>query len=353
MGILDIFRTEKKNAIQLNQTNNQPFIPWVWAGKKGEKPLGNFLLQTCLNLIWRGISNITFEANPKGKSLTPEAIVNFIDSNATLLVNQYIRLGYICVFYDKDHFYRIPQDGEIKMDGNGRIINKYAIVIYSPQYQTERLSLLKVCFPIIAEINKIAGSDSYLTDTLGVLCILSGQDIPLNPAAKKQFMENMEQNYGTANGKLPLMLANNDIKVTQIDPKIKELGFQEKIEVLYKYIVNLFGIPLQLLFDQTSTYNNIKEARISFYDTTIRDWAEILLKVAQGLLTASNEFIPKNALTYHFNNIPELERTLSSFCEERTAYLHYLLELKAAGIEEVDKQIQELYNESKDLLKEV
>lgn len=352
MGFFDRFRTEKTNAIQLNDINHQAWFPWVFPVKKGDKPLGNFLFQAILNTIWRGLQNVTFENMSKGKTLTPEAIVDFIDDNSVLLINQYIRNGYICVFYNKDRKYWIPQDSDIKFDINGRIINKYAVVYYSPQYQTERSSLWKQALPIVLEMNKIAGSDSYLTDTLGVLCILSGQDIPLNPAAKKQFLENMEQNYGTANGKLPLMLANNDIKVTQIDPKIKELGFQEKIEVLYKFTANLMGVPVHLLLTDASTFNNVHEAKVFFYDSTIRSFAEILLKVARELLTATGDFVPQSVITYRIENVPELETTLSASCEERTALLEYLLKLRDAGMD-VDEQLIELYNESHDLLQRV
>lgn len=350
MGFLDNFR--KKNAVQINQVNAQAWYPWLLPIKKGDKPIGNFLLQAILNQIWRGISNITFEDMSKGKSLTPEAIVNFIDDNAVLLVNQYNRLGYICVFYNKERKYWIPQDSDIKFDLNGRIINKYAVVLYSPQYQSERSSLYKLSFPIIAEMNKIAGSDSYLTETLGCFGILSGKDMPLTNAEKENLQKGMSEQYGIADDKYKFMITNNPVTFTQVDSKIRELGFQDKIKTLYKYLANLWGVPLPLLFDDASTYNNVKEAKLYFYSNTIRFYAEILLKIARELLTASQEFIPQSTLTYRLENVPELETTLSAACEERGALLDYLLKLREAGMD-VDEQLIELYNESHDLLQRV
>lgn len=350
MGLFN--REKKENAVQINEVSQRyGWTPWIWTHKKSDKPLGNLLFQVIMNQLWRGISNVTFDTT-KQDSHTIESIIQFVDANATLLMNQYIRDGYICVFYDKDKNYRVPTDNEIKKDQYGRIINKFAIVIYSPQYQSERTSLFLISLPLIGEINHIAGSDSYLTETLGCFGILSGQDIPINPAGKEQMLSQMTEKYGIADDKYKFMLANHDIKYTEISPDLKALGFQDKIKEYYKYLANLYGIPLPLLFDEASTFNNVKEAKVYFYETTVRFYAEVILKVAQELLTASEDFIPKQAITYRIENVPELEKTLSSACAERKELLEYLLKMKEAGID-VSKELNELYNESKDLLKRV
>ena len=351
MGFFDNFR--RKNAIQINDVNNSPIslLPFTLNFNKNDKPLGNFFLNAIYNLLWQGISNVTFTQTGK-EMITPADICNFIDKNAVLLMNQYINMGFITVFYDKDRNYRIPKYAELKFDSDGRVINKYAIVIYSPQYQTERTSLAKQAIPIIATINKMAGSEDYLTDTLGCLSILSGQDLPINPAQKENFLKNFQQTYGIGQDKYQFLLTNREIKYIPIQPDVKGLQFNEKIEKSYKYLCNLFGVPLQLIFNDASTFNNVKEARVFFYNSTIRYYAEVLLKVARELLTASVDFIPQEAITYKLENLPELETTLSSACQERQALLNYLISLKNAGVD-TTAQIEQLYNESKDLLKRV
>jgi len=347
-------KSKAENAVQINEVSQQQWIytPWVFHHKdKKEKPLGNVYFQAIMNLIWNGISNITYDTSGK-PSLVLDNIVQFIDANSTLLVNQYLRLGFICVFYDEQQEYRIPQDQELKYDKYGRVINKYAVAIYSPQYQSERTSLFKIAFPMICWINKLAGSNDYLADTFGMFGVLSGKDIPLNPAGKKQLLESIQENYGSMSDRFPFMLANNEMTWTPIQPDASKLAFDDKIKDTYKILCNLFGVPTQLLFDDNSTYNNVKEARVMFYDTTIRSYAEILLKVAQALLVSSKEFIPKNALNYHFTNIPELEKSLSSAVAERTAWLEYLIKLRDAGLD-VEKELNDLYRESKDLPKNV
>lgn len=354
MGIFSKKNKEPEitNAFQVNEVNNSPsFLPWVWGFNRHDKPLGTFLLESILNVLYTGISNITLKGS--GKSLiVVNDITTFIDRNTTLLLNQWIQYGYMVVFYDKKHNYRIPSYEELKFDTNGRIINKFAVVIYSPQYQTNRTSLMKICIPVIGSINKMAGSDDYLTETLGCLSILSGQDLPSNPAQKENFLKNFSETYGIGNDKYQFLLSNREIKYTPINPPIKELGFSEKIEKAYKWLANIFGVPLQLLFNDASTFNNVKEARTYFYMNTVRYYAEQFLKVARELLTASNEFVPQNEINYKLENCPELEKTLSSACEERSVYLKYLLELRDAGID-VSKELNELYQESRTMLKEV
>lgn len=347
MGFFDRFR--KTNAIQINDINPRAWYPWVFPIKKGDKPLGNFLFQSILNQIWSGISNISFEDMTNGKTLTPEAICKFIDDNAVLLVNQYIRNGYICVFYNKDKKYWIPQDQDIRFDSDGRVVNKYAVVYYGPQYQTERSSLWRQSIPVIMEITKIASSDSYLTETLGCFGILSGKDMPLTSIEKENLQKGMPEQYGIADDKYKFMITNNPVIFTQVDSKIQELGFQDKIKTLYKYLANLWGVPLPLLFDESSTYNNVKEAKLYFYSNTIRFYAEILLKVARELLTASQEFIPQSTINYRIENVEGLDKTISETCAERTALLEYLLKLRDAGLD-VEEDLIELYNESHDIL---
>lgn len=345
---------ESKNAVQINEVSQQywNYTPWIFRPKdKKEKPLGAVYFQSIMNLIWNGIRNTTFTTSGK-PSLTLDAIVQFIDANATLLVNQYIRLGFIVVFYDEKGEYRIPQDSEIKYDKVNRVINRHAVVVYSPQYQTERTSLFKIAFPMILWINKLAGSNDYLSETFGCFGVLSSPDIPLNPQGKKQLLESIKENYGTMDDRYPFMLMNHDANWTAIQPDAAKLGFSDQIKDAYKILCNLFGVPLQLVFNEASTFDNMEQAKIMFYDSTIRSYAEVLLQVAQALLVASNEFIPKSSLNYKFQNIPQLEKSLSAACEERGALLDYLLKMREAGID-VDKELNELYQESKDMLNKV
>lgn len=348
---MGLFNRKKENAIQINDvSSNVHYSPFVFTHKKGERPVANVYLQVILNKLFSGISNVSFEVTKN--NLLGEDICKFIDNNAPLLIHQYIRLGFICIFYNDRKEYFIPKDQDIRKDSNGRVINRSAVVYYSHTYTTERKSLYMTIAPIMLTINKLSGTYDYLNDTLGCFGILSGSDIPLNPEGKKRMLDGMKDNYGTASEKYQFMLANNDMKYTNISPDIKGLQLQERLEDQYKLLCNYFGVPLPLIFEKARTFNNVREAKVFFYDTTIREYAEILLKVARELLTATGEFVPQNTITYRITNVPELESTLSSAVDQRKTFLSYLLELKTAGID-VDKEINLLAEESKDLLYKV
>lgn len=347
---------KKENAIQINEVSQSPNTwiprPWFFPIDKKSKPIGTLYLETILNTLWKGLSNLSFEKTGVVNSIVLEDIIDFIDSNITLLTNMWLNKGYICVFYNKNMTdLRIPQENEIKCDQYGRVINKYATVIYSPQYQTNRSSLMRIAMPIVLDINKMGGSEDFLTENFGFF-ILSSEDVPMSPQGKKQLVESMEENYGSAQGKYNYMLTNHSMDVKQVNPDFEQLSFREKMRDSAKILSSLFGVPIPLLFDTSLTYNNIVEAKKYFYDTTIRYYAEIFLKLARNLLTASNEFIPQASMTYKISNVPELEKTLSSAVEERKVWLEYLVALREAGVD-IDKELNDLYNESKDLIKRV
>lgn len=332
-----------QNAVQINQGPQQlnPVSMFCSSGAnlKFRNPLGTTYLYTIVGKILDASKNITFKS--KNNSIIIADIIHFIDSNCQLLIHQYMRLGFVCVFYNDKREYYIPNDNELKYDSKGRIINKKAVVMYSPEYQTHRGSKIKDSVPLVNDLNTLSLTKQYILDTLGVFGILSGQEIPLSPEGKRQLLKGLEENYGMADGKYKYLLSSGDLKYTQINPPIKDLNINNDIKEIYKLLANFFGVPIPLLLDDSSTYNNIIESKKYFYDTTIRSYAEVLLKVAQALLTASNEYILKSVITYRLENVPELETTLSAACSERVAYLKYLMELKNAGVN-VDKQLNDL-----------
>lgn len=332
-----------QNAVQINQGPQQlnplPMFCSSGANMKFRNPLGTTYLNTIIGKILDASRNITFKSS-KNSTITAE-IIHFIDSNCQLLIHQYMRLGFVCVFYNDRREYYIPSDNELKLDAQGRVINKRAVVMYSPEYQTHRGSKLKDAMPLVSDLNTLSLTKQYVLDTLGVFGILSGSEIPLSPEGKRQLLKGLQENYGMADGKYKYLLSSGDLKYQQINPPIKDLNLNGDIKETYKLLANLFGVPIPLLLDDASTYNNIVEAKKFFYDTTVRAYAEMLLKVAQELLTASNEYILKSVITYRLENIPELETSLSAACQERSTYLKYLMELKSAGVN-VDRQLAEL-----------
>lgn len=372
------FYNNKKlsNAHNLNDTevyeNHRPFYNIV--DYRGETlprnyqdeyylPLGNLFFDSIMNQLYKGLSNITLEDTSRDNRVG--VLVKYIDSNMSLLLNQYLKYGFIAIRYHFDkssntYKYSIPSKNQLTFDKESRkILDKNVTVWYSPIYQTlpfsnihDTTAPIDLINKIIYSINRMASADLFLTEKLGALGILTGVTLPSDPAKKDKFLKNFTRSYGITQDKYQFILSTHDLKYQNIDAKIDELHLGDKLKDMYKYLANLMGVPLPLLFDESSTYNNVKEARAYFYNTTVRYYAEIFLKVTQDVMTNTVVGVPQSMLTYRLENVPDLEITLSSACNERTALLDYFLKLKEAGID-VEQEIQNLYQESKDLLERV
>lgn len=349
MAFFDIFnrREKRQNAIQINPVDTtRNTVPCGWGlfdWKRGSRPFAPLYLWTALQHLHDGCSNITFETT-RGKSVVADSICSFLDSNASLLLTKWLFNGYIVVCYDKDHNYWLPQDSKIQLDQYGRVINRNAVVVYSPLYQTQRKNYIQMAKPILDLLDKLSNTMMETTDTMGVLPIISGQSIPANPKFKQELSEMMTKHYGWGEDQLRYFLSQQELKVDSIDLDIKGMELRDNLLSAFKSLLNFFEIPVELVIGGT-TYANREEARRYFYDNTIRRFAEAFLKVGRNLLTASEVFLPQSTITYRLTNVSGLETTLSDTCKEKTAYIDALIKLREAGVkvsEELDRVYEDL-----------
>lgn len=354
---MGLFNRRRKNAVQLNETSHQP-IPFVWGWdalnprKKGFKPFGEIYLNMCLNQLYSGISNVTFFTTEKSKdNYVPKAICDFVDRNATLLMNNLIYNGYIAVRYDKDYNYEIPQFNTLKFDQYGTVLNRNMVVIYSPLYQTKRKSLMMLVRPQLELIDTLANNLISSCGTMGVLPIISGNSIPANPKFKEELAEAMSKEYGWGDDQMKYFLSQQELKVDKIDLQIKDLELRDNIESAFKILLNYFEVPIDLVIGN-STYANVASARTYFYESTIRKYAETLLRVSRALLTASPVFLPQSAITYRIENVAGIDKTISDVCEQRGAYIDALVKLKEAGVD-VSDELDRVYADLKEDYKRV
>lgn len=348
MSILsDFFKTNKKaeNAFQMNDVKTDIAMCWDQFGIcKNNKEFSDFYLWLAVGAIYKGISNVTFSSRKVDKAANE--IVSFIDRNAQLLINQMINQGYISVSYETTlvgYRYHITRRSEITKDGYGRVTNPNTVVIYAPIYQLKRKTDIAMVRPVLDLIDTLCNATMNCADTLGTLPVIWGNSIPANPKFKEELETMMSKKYGWDAEKFRYFLSHQEVHVEQIDLKVKDLELRENLKNAFGYLLNYFGVPVDLVVGN-STYANVSEAKKFFYDTTIRSWSETLLRVARGLLTSCS-FLPQNTLTYRFENIPELETTLSSACAEKNAYIDTLLKFREAGVdvsEELDKVFQDV-----------
>lgn len=339
------------NAVQIDDVLKTP-MPFVWGWdmlnpkKRGFKNFGEMYLWVCLNQLYSGISNVSFE--PDGGSrynMTVRNICDFMDSNSSLILSNLLYTGFIAVFHDGECNYHLPMQNELRFDQYGRVINYNCVVIYSPLYQTKRKSLMMLVKPLLELIDTLANTMLASCGTMGVLPVISGNSIPANPKFKEELANAMSKEYGWGEDQMKYFLSQQELKVDTIDLKVKDLELRDNIMSQFRSLLQYFEIPVDLVIGD-STYSNVEFARKYFYDSVIRKYAEMMLKVARALLTASPEFVEQTSINYRITNVAGIDRSISDRCSERNAYIDSLVRLRDAGID-VTEELERVYTDLK------
>lgn len=346
----DVSRLVLDHAVQVNQVDTSQVVrPFAFEffKRKGREDFADAILFSVTDKIYKGLKNVTWESTEP--DLTASDILHFIDLNSPTLIWHYWRDGFIAIMLDKDGTPRLPRPNEIKFDEHRRVVNKNAVVAYSEPYAMQRTTHIRMIMPLLKHINSLMNNSAYITESTGLYGILSGKGMPISPAAKTELQERMKKEYGMTKDDYNFMLANTEITYTPIEIPVKELELYEKLKEDIKMLCNFFGMNPQYLFGD-STYANQEEANKQFYNDVIRPLAEILLSMARSIFIRNDRnLLPARTLTYNLSNVAGMNNTLSKMCEEKTAYLNYLLALRSAGVD-VSARITELSEDSMGML---
>lgn len=344
----DVAEEEANNPITVNLLSEEGYRQWCFSGKIGGKNYSELFLWTILSYVFGGVKNGSFITSKD--QLQPKAIASFLENNAVQMVYNYIQDGYITVKYDRDNNFKV-MNGDTLHKKDGYVVEKNTVTVYSDTYVTERRSLYNLIAPHLKLIDKYLNSSEYLTSTFGALGILSGKGMPQQPEQKAKFEEQLKNKYGAGADQWQFIISNQELDFQQVKLPIDELKLDEKVKDSIKYICNLFKISPDLIFGN-STYNNVGEAKIWFYRNTIIPFLDEILRLGRALLLQVTSGIPTKYLTYRITNVPELNTTVSSQCEELTSQLDLLLKLKSAlpeKQEEITKEIEKILTETERL----
>lgn len=356
MGLFDRKKNREdiviQNAVNVNDLNeNTYFKPFCWDWKKkGRFNFGDFFLQLVVNRIFSGMRNVTW--NVSEINYLASDIAAFIDKNEQLLLWSYWSNGYAVIIMDDKGIARLPKQNELRLDQNGYVLNRNAIVIYSDPYVTQRITHFKLILPILKNINANLNNQNFAVENLGALGILSSKAIPLSPAGKQELNEKLQKEYGMGEDQFRFILSNQEMAYTPIELPIKELEFTENVKNDLNWLSNFFGISPDMIFGQ-STYNNAAEATKSFYRTCIQPLSEMLLQLARTAFVYSDtDLKPSTIITYKITNVPELSKHLSTESEEQIKYLELLDKLNTMGID-TSAEVDKVYAYAKKMLTEV
>ena len=343
-----------QNAININELDDRTSRVCLsdWFGhKKGKLPFSNFFLQLVLGKVYQGLQNVLFYTTDI--DYIASDITNFVDKNCSILVNSYFKYGYAAVIADpKKKTIRLPYQNEIKLNANGEVITRDAIVIYSEPYVINRQTHYSIIGPILKSLDTHANNGMFAAANLGALGLLSGSSIPLSPAAKQELQQTFSRDYGVADDQFKFIITNAEMKYTPIDLKLKELDFSGNIKDNLRYICNFFNVPVDMVFGE-STFSNQEQAIILFYENCIQPLSEMLLKLARtSFIYLDDNLTPSTIMSYKVVGVPQLQSSVAKESEEQIKYLELLDKLNEMGVD-VSVEVDKVYGFAKKMIADV
>lgn len=257
-------------------------------------------LWTVLQTIFNGLRNVAyiFDSND-------EKLENFLTDNLIYMIWLLWNFGYIVVDVDKKGDYYIPDYSKLRKDGYGRIIG-YDCVYYSDKYRFKNRSDFQMIHSVLGELGSYKDALQNLTNNLGAIGILSGQNLPVNPQEKEDFVNNLKSRYGINSDKNNILVTTLPLKFDLMKFPVDELKLDEKVRDCYTLICNYFQVPVDMIFGN-STYANSEQALRNFYTNCISPLAEIVLEVGRYLIKMqANMLIPADNLSFRIDNVPEM-----------------------------------------------
>lgn len=341
-----------KNAVQVNDIDPtavvRPFA-FNWF-KKGRADYARLIWYTILTRLFNALKNISWKTTKI--HYTGMDVISFIEANAEILIYHYLKNGFACVIVEKSGNLRLPQQNELRFNSRHQVINSSAIVVYSDPYTIEYTTHYLLALPYLNDLNDNFNNSNFVGNQQGLFGILSGKGLPVSSAAKEEFQTKLRKNYGYNEDQYQFIISNNEMSWTPIEIPVDKLKLDEKSTNDFKWLCNLFGINPDF-FLGGSTFSNQADATRNFYRNAVEPLAEVLLRLARAIFIYVNtDLEPSTIITYDLSNVPEFDTTLSSKCEEKGAYLDYLLKLRDAGLD-VESDLKKLYDSSKNMLGEV
>ena len=255
-----------------------------------------------LREIFSGIKKIVFASktqNAKVQQIAEWLNTNYIDifrvvySYGVLPLNFSIKNEVMSITLIKKPTVRITDD-------NLNCTNA-SVAIFTDEMQLVGISLKTLLRSLINDITEIIARDSQINKNLGLLGIVSRGGTGGNGVLMSGDMEKIEQRLNSRGEDFfGLITSESDLRFLKIDLPIAQLQLAEKLQQKLQLACAVCGVPYILLnTGGNMTYENQAEARVKFYETTIKAFAEIMLEAGRKLIKSMPEMVPSTDLDYN------------------------------------------------------
>ena len=255
-----------------------------------------------LREIFSGIKKIVFFSkteNRKVQQIADWLNTNYVDifrvvySYGVLPLNFSIKNEVMSITLIKKPTVRITDD-------NLNCTNA-SVAIFTDEMQLVGISLKTLLRSLINDITEIIARDSQINKNLGLLGIVSRGGTGGNGVLMSGDMEKIEQRLNSRGEDFfGLITSESDLRFLKIDLPIAQLQLAEKLQQKLQLACAVCGVPYILLnTGGNMTYENQTEARVKFYETTIKAFAEIMLEAGRKLIKSMPEMVPSTDLDYN------------------------------------------------------
>ena len=264
---------------------------------KYKKPVEVLLLRE----IFSGVKKIVFYSksqNDKVQKIADWLNTNYVEvfkvvySYGVLPLNFSINNNVMSITLIKKPTIRIT-------DENLKCTNA-SVAIFTDEMQLVGVSLKTLLRSLINDITEIIARDSQINKNLGLLGIVSRGGTGGNGVLMDGDMEKIEERLNSRGEDFfGLITSESDLRFLKIDLPIAQLQLAEKLQQKLQLACAVIGVPYILLnTGGNMTYENQTEARVKFYETTIKAFAEIMLEAGRKLVKSTPEMVPSNDLDY-------------------------------------------------------
>ena len=175
-----------------------------------------------------------------------------------------------------------------------------SVAIFTDEMQLVGVSLKTLLRTLINDITEIIARDSQINKNLGLLGIVSRGGTGGNGVLMQGDLEKIEERLNSRGEDFfGLITSESDLRFLKIDLPIAQLQLAEKLQQKLQLACAVCGVPYILLnTGGNMTYENQAEARVKFYETTIKAFAEIMLEAGRKLVKSMPEMKPSTDLDY-------------------------------------------------------
>ena len=150
MGLFDFFNNKASETIDrttynINNLDSYGYRLFNFKHKRGSDDFGTLFVTIVMEKICKSFKNVEFRSTRF--NLLANSIANFLNDESTLIINQYFKNGYIAIKYTKtgdDYYFSVIPNDDIRLDSDGKVMNKNTVVIYSDTFVCWRKSIFQI-----------------------------------------------------------------------------------------------------------------------------------------------------------------------------------------------------------------